>query len=138
MTNITETWVPFTAVIEMTALIDSKELNGHHLFYLPKYVAPNDPLFDEPDDSIRERFLSALEKMYPHFHRDQILEFKLSRVRQVFAVTTEHYSEKVSPFETEIPGLFLVNSSQIVNGTLNVNETLTLAKKAMTTFSRDS
>jgi hypothetical protein len=30
---------------------------------------------------------------------------------------------------TSLTGLFLVNSSQIVNGTLNVNETLTLADR---------
>ncbi|QVL31131.1 NAD(P)/FAD-dependent oxidoreductase [Telmatocola sphagniphila] len=132
VTNITETWVPFTAVIEMTALVDPKELGDHHLVYLPKYVAPDDPLFSESDESIKERFLSALEKIYPHFHRDQVLAFQISRVRNVFAVTTKNYSSQVSPFETEVPGLYLVNSSQIVNGTLNVNESLQLAERAVT------
>ena len=31
VTNITDSWVPFTAVIEMTALVDPSELAGHHL-----------------------------------------------------------------------------------------------------------
>lgn len=131
VTNITEDWVPFTAVIEMTALVDPAEMGGKHLVYLPKYVAPNDPHFQLTDDELRERFLGALERMYPHFTRDDVLAFQVSRVKQVFAVSTLRYSEQVPPFTTSVPGLYLVNSSQIVNGTLNVNETLQLAENAL-------
>src|SRR5262245_27303199 len=60
VTNITETWVPFTAAIEMSALVDKSAFGGNALVYLPKYVAPDDPLFEESDESIRERFLAAL------------------------------------------------------------------------------
>ena len=35
------------------------------------------------------------------------------------------------PVRTSMPGLYLVNSSQIVNGTLNVNETVQLANQAV-------
>lgn len=131
VTNITDGWVPFTAVIEMSALVDPAEFGGNHLVYLPKYVAPDDPLFDEPDHSIRERFVQALERMYPHFTRDDVLAFRVSRVRQVFAVSTLNYSQCVPPVTTSVPGVYLVNSSQIVNGTLNVNETLQLAEQAL-------
>ena len=131
VTNITDDWVPFTAVIEMSALVDPVEFGGNHLVYLPKYVNPDDSLFDEPDHSIRERFVSALERMYPHFTRDDVLAFRVSRVRQVFAVSTLNYSQSVPPVTTSVPGVYLVNSSQIANGTLNVNETLQLAEHSL-------
>ena len=131
VTNITDTWVPFTAVIEMSALVDRTEFNGDCLVYLPKYVAPDDPMFDESDESIRERFLAALERMYPHFRRDDVKAFQISRVRQVFAVTTKNYSQQVPPIVTSLPGVYLANSAHIVNGTLNVNETLQLAENAL-------
>jgi protoporphyrinogen oxidase len=38
VTNITDTWVPMTAVIEMTCIVDREEMDGHSLVYLPKYV----------------------------------------------------------------------------------------------------
>src|SRR5262245_14472961 len=60
VTNITDDGVPFTAVIETTALVDRAEFGGRSLVYLPKYVAPDDPLFGEADESIRERFVGAL------------------------------------------------------------------------------
>ncbi|MCE9533612.1 MAG: FAD-dependent oxidoreductase, partial [Planctomycetes bacterium] len=133
VTNITDP-APFTAVIEMTALIDPSELGGKHLVYLPKYVAPDDPIFEESDEAIRHRFLAALHKMYPNLHADDLLAFQISRVRNVFAVTTLQYSKQVPPIVTSVPGVFLVNSSHIVNGTLNVNETLHLAETSLATI----
>src|SRR5205823_10033784 len=56
VTNITDDWVPFTAVIETTALVDRDQLGGHCLVYLPKYVTPDDPFLDATDDEVRERF----------------------------------------------------------------------------------
>jgi protoporphyrinogen oxidase len=128
VTNITEP-MPFTAVIEMTALVDPAEFGGRHLVYLPKYVDPSDPLFDASEATIRESFLAALATMYPHFTMDDVLAFRVSRVRHVLAISTLNYSELMPPMIASVPGLFVVNSSQIANGTLNVNETLLLADR---------
>jgi protoporphyrinogen oxidase len=128
VTNITDDWVPFTAVIEMSALVDREEFGGQNLVYLPKYVAPDDPLFEESDESIQERFVSALERMYPHFTRVDLLAFKISRVRHVVALSTLGYSESLPPIQTSIENVFALNSAHIVNGTLNVNETVKLGE----------
>ena len=130
VTNITDP-VPFTAVIEMSALVDrEKHFGGQALIYLPKYVAPDDPAFELTDDELRESFVSALERMYPHFRREDVLAFKVSRVRQVFPLPTLNYSAKLPPMRTSVPGLSVINSAHIVNGTLNVNETVQLAERA--------
>ena len=130
VTNLTDDWVPFTGVIEMTALVDPIEFGGRTLIYLPKYADANDPIFRESDDSIRDRFLAALEKMYPHFHRDSVEAFQVARVKAVFPIPTLSYSERLPPMKTRLSGVFCANSSHIVNGTLNVNETLQLAERA--------
>jgi protoporphyrinogen oxidase len=130
VTNITDGWVPFTAVIETSALVDRAEFGGDCLVYLPKYVPPDDPAFALGDDEIREQFVSALERMYPHFRRDDVLAFRVSRVRHVLAISTLNYSERLPPMATSVPGLYVVNGAHIVNGTLNVNETLALADRA--------
>lgn len=128
VTNITDD-SPFTGIIEMSALVDKKEFGRRTLVYLPKYLAPDDQLFDRTDDEIKEQFLSALEKMYPHFKRADVIAFKVSRVRQVFPLPVLNYSRDLPPTTTSLDGLYVVNSSHIVNGTLNVNETVALAKK---------
>jgi protoporphyrinogen oxidase len=130
VTNITDSWVPFTGVIEMSALVDRSEFGGRHLVYLPKYLAPADPAFDLPDEQIEAEFLAGLERMYPSFRRDDVLAFRISRVRHVFPIATIGYSDRLPPMITSVPGLYVVNSSHIVNGTLNVNETVQLANTA--------
>ncbi len=133
VTNITDE-TPFTGIIEMSALVDKSEFGGNALIYLPKYVAPDDELFSKTDAEIEEVFLSALEKMYAHFRREDVLSFKISRVRNVFPIPTLNYSESILGAKTSVENVFIVNSSQITNGTLNVNETIQLAENFFQQF----
>jgi protoporphyrinogen oxidase len=131
VTNITDTWPPFTGVIEMTALIDKAEINGKHLIYLPKYVNPDDTLFDEDDAALRKIFLGALFKMYPQITEDDILFWGVSKARIVFALPTINYSKNVPGITTSIGNYYIINSAQIINGTLNVNETIQVAENKL-------
>ena len=128
VTNITDE-TPFTGIIEMSALVDKAEFGGRALVYLPKYVAPDDELFERTDAEIEETFLTALEKMYPQFDRKGVEAFKISRVRQVFPLPVLDYSAYLPSINTSVDGLYVVNSAHIVNGTLNVNETVQLAER---------
>ncbi|MBV9957426.1 MAG: NAD(P)/FAD-dependent oxidoreductase [Acidobacteria bacterium] len=130
VTNITDSFVPFTAVIEMSALVDREQFGGHALVYLPKYVAPDDAMFDLSDEEIRESFLNAIARMYPHFERSDVVAFQVSRVPYVFPLPTLNYSDKLPAMRTSVEGLHIINSAHIVNGTLNVNETVQLAEKS--------
>ena len=128
ITNITDSWVPFTAVIEMSAFVDRDEFGGRSLVYLPKYLASDDDSFEISDDEWQRRFVEALMRMYPDLRESDILSFKLSRERFVYALPTLGYSSRLAPKKTSVPGVWIVNSSHIVNGTLNVNETIKLAE----------
>ncbi len=132
VTNITDSWVPFTGVIEMTTLVDPAEFGNRTLVYLPKYVAPDDPAFAWSDAELQEIFVSALEDMYPHFRRSDVLSFQVSRVKHVLAISTLNYSQQLPPMQTSLPGVYIVNSAHITNGTLNVNETVQLAEQVAT------
>ena len=126
LTYITDPATPFTAVIEMTAFVDPAELHGNHLVYLPKYVAPDDPLLDADDATVRDAFLPYLRRMYPDLVDADVLAFRVSRVRRVFAVPTLRYSDAMPSTRTTVPGLELAGSAQLPFATLNVNDTLSL------------
>jgi protoporphyrinogen oxidase len=136
LTYITDE-APFTAVVEMSAFVNRRHFGGRSLVYLPKYCAPDDPIARMTDDAIEETFLAGLEGMYPGFRRDDVLAFRVSRVREVFAIPTLGYSRHVPSITTSVPGVNLVTSAQIVNGTLNVNETVQLAERAARHLVRD-
>ncbi|NJM34571.1 MAG: NAD(P)/FAD-dependent oxidoreductase [Rhodomicrobium sp.] len=129
VTNLLDGDLPFTGVIEMSALVSREELNNRCLAYLPRYYVRDDPFAAHDDETVRAEFLAGLTRMFPDLREDQILAFQISRAARVMPIPTIGYSSKVPPFSTSVPGLHIVNSSQIINGTLNVNETVGLAKE---------
>lgn len=134
VTNITDAWVPFTGVIEMTALVDPATFGGRSLVYLPRYLAQDDPTWQRSDADIVEESIAALERMYPRFKRSHVVATQVARAREVLAVSTLDYSRAtLPPVATSVDRVFVVNSAQIVNGTLNVNETLALATRQAAT-----
>ena len=131
VTNITDTWVPFTGVIEMSALVDKKFFNGNSLIYLPKYVEPDNPIFNKEEKELNEFFKKAFLKMYSELNEKDIITIKIAKARNVFTLSTINYSEKIAEMKTSVPGLFITNSSHITNGTLNINETLQLGERVI-------
>ena len=135
VTNLLDSGLPFTGVIEMSAMARAEHFSGRGLVYLPRYAAPDDPVFDQTDAQIEGLFIDGLRRVYPQVQADDVLAFKVSRVRHVMPLPTINYSQQVPAIETSIHGLHLVNSAHIVNGTLNVNETVHLAETAAARFS---
>lgn len=134
VTNIIDTWVPLTAVIEMSTIVDpDQELGGHHLVYLPKYMPDDHAGHATTDQEYQETCLSTLEKMYPHFSREDVLDFKVARAKHVAALQTIRYSERLPPVVTSVPGLYALNSAHILKGNLNVNETIDLGEEKLKT-----
>lgn len=131
LTYLTDGDLPFTAVVEMTAFVDPAEVGGHHLVYLPRYVAPDDPLFAASDAEVRGAFEEGLRRLYPDLRGEDVLAFRVSRVRQVFAVPTLGYSDRMPPMATSVPGLHLAGSAHLLNATLNVDETLGLVDEVL-------
>jgi len=63
-----------------------------------------------------------------------VVTIKTIRAANVFALPTIGYSESLANMKTSINGLFVVNSSYITNSTLNVNDTVQLAEKAVAQY----
>lgn len=128
VTNITESNTPFTGVIEMTALINPEQIKGHHLIYLPKYINSDDQLLNESNEKLSKTFLQDFLKMYPDVQPGNILFCGVSKAKNVFSLPVINYSENLPGIKTSVNNYFIINSAQIYNGTLNVNETIEVAE----------
>lgn len=131
LTYITDPDLQFTAVVEMSALTGRDRFDGKSLVYLPRYVTQNDPYWNLDEAEIRARFIAGLTRIYPDLEPDHVEAFEVSRVRNVMAVPTVGYSDIVPPVETNLPGLYIVNSAQITDGTLNIDATLGVVERAL-------
>jgi protoporphyrinogen oxidase len=129
VTNITDA-TRFTGIIEMTNLIGTTRTAGHSLLYLPKYTAPGDPLFQKSDAVVWDEFEGDLLRMHPGLRSSDIAKHFVFRERFVQPVPTLRYSETMPPMRTPLPGVYLANTSQIVNDTLNNNAMVRIAREA--------
>jgi protoporphyrinogen oxidase len=105
--NINAT-VPFGALIEHTNFLPAKDYSGQHILYVAAYFQdPRDPLCADSPEDVLEKFLDGIERLFPDFNRDSILWWRLARDAQTAPVYETGYVDKVLPYKTDIPGLYL-------------------------------
>lgn len=137
VTNVAET-IGFTGVIEMTNLINpDEETNGRRLVYLPRYTSPSDPLFSASDDDVWAHIQPDLKRIFPDLQDDDIESRFVFRERAVQPVPTIDYSTIVPAARTPVAGVYIANTSQIINNTLNNNAMTSIAEAACDALMRD-
>jgi protoporphyrinogen oxidase len=134
VTNLLDNDIPFTGIIEMSALVDRRHFGGHSLVYIPRYLEPDDPFFERSDEEVRAIFFEGLKRVHPDLREEDVAAFRLSRARQVMAISTLDYSRRCPAIDSSVPGLHFVSTAHILNGTLNVNETIQLAERTARHF----
>ncbi len=135
-TNVTDPSVPFTGVIETTNLIAPEHVGGYHLVYLPKYVYPGNPYPAMDDASLRAEFMGHLRRMFPDLADDDIVTTRLFRERYVEPIHPIGGTDRIAPIRTEIPGLYLANTSQIYPALTNC-DSVTRHARYVSTFVLD-
>ncbi len=137
VTNITEK-SSFTGIIEMTNLIDREvETAGLHLVYLPRYTNSDDPLFAASDIEVWQCFEPDLMRIHPDLKPEDIADYFVFRERAVQPVPTMDYSAILPPVRTPLRGVYLANTSQIQNNTLNNNVMADIADTACSELMKD-
>ena len=120
--NIADDRIPFTGAIGMSNLVATEETAGLHITYLPKYVLSDDPILQAPEDELREAFLTGVKKLFPDFPPEDIESVHINRAIKVQPLQVIDYSTLVPATRTRHPALYVLNTAQFVNGTLNNNE----------------
>ncbi|MBZ0301531.1 MAG: NAD(P)/FAD-dependent oxidoreductase [Anaerolineae bacterium] len=111
--NITDETIPFTGVVETTNLIDPKYVKNYHLVYLPKYVAPDNPMYQWPDDQVKNEWMKHFLKMFPDFDESQIVDFIVQRARYVEPIRPLGTTDQIPHLKTPVEGLYMGNTAMI-------------------------
>lgn len=131
LTYLTDPDLPFTAVVEMSALTGTERFGGRTLVYLPRYATQQDSFWGLDDAEVKASYVAGLQRIYPELEASDILAFRLARVRNVMAVPTLGYGDIAPTVTTNVDGFHVVNSAQITDGTLNVDATLGVVERAL-------
>ncbi len=129
ITNITDTGFPFTGVIEATNIVPKEILGDHALIYLPRWMPADDPFINLSDSEIIDRFYKGLHRIFPEFSAESVTNVLVNRESNVQPIQTVGYKKNVMPMNTCIKGFYVVNTTMIMNATLNNNQVILLAKK---------
>ena len=130
ITNLTDMNLPFSGLIESSHVIPSSFLNGNALLYLPRYLPAGDPFYEETDEYVLENFIEALSGMFRDFSKNDIIAQRVNRETFVQPIQEVGYSEKILPMKTPLENFYFVNTTMILNSTLNNNQVIRLAQKA--------
>lgn len=118
-----------TGVIGTHALVDPATTRDYSLVYVPRYCAPDDPWFEEPEEVLLGRLVDAAKKALPGAPFE-VVSGTVSKARYVMPVPTPRAPEPL-PYRKSVPGLYVASAAQNFSGTLNVEGTLAMAAQAL-------
>ncbi len=130
ITNLTNASA-LTGVINYSALAGTAPFGGHHLVYLPRYDLSENLEALTDLQGAEDRLVAAFLALYPELGEDDIVQRRTAKADYIFALDTC----RTEAFDVA-PGVHVVSSARIGSGTLNVNETLRLADRALGSFGR--
>jgi protoporphyrinogen oxidase len=126
VTNLIQRDLPFTGIIEYTALADPAEMGGHHLVYLPRYEPPDSPWFERTDAEILEGGIGALERVWPDL-RQRIVHAFVHRERRVQALWLPGTRQRTEPLRSRTAPVESITAELVGLDTLNNNAVIRLA-----------
>jgi protoporphyrinogen oxidase len=111
--NINDIDLPFLVFINHTKLINKKNYNNRHIYYVATYVRHDHELFVCSDEELESLWFSGLKEVFPGFDASQIREKHFFRFANAQHIVDSGYAEKIPDHATPLPNIYLSNFSQI-------------------------
>jgi protoporphyrinogen oxidase len=91
---------PFGALIEHTNFIPPDRYDGEHLLYVARYIqSPEEDVWQQDDDEIRETWLKGIESLFPSFDRSNVNWIQTARNPRTAPVYERGYLDMVIPYD---------------------------------------
>ena len=91
---------PFGALIEHTNFVPAERYGGEHLLYVARYVqSPEEDIWQQDDDEVRETWLAGIEDLFPAFDREAVNWVQTARNPRTAPVYERGYLDMVIPYD---------------------------------------
>jgi protoporphyrinogen oxidase len=122
----------YTGIIEMTNVIDPSLLNGRHLVYVPKYLAPrNIGWLQRSNEELVNECAARLAQVFQNFSKQNIEAYWIGKEAYVEPVYTLNFHKSIPAIEGPVKGLFVANNSQTYPFLLNCESVVALAARVV-------
>ncbi|MDS0278239.1 NAD(P)/FAD-dependent oxidoreductase [Halomicroarcula sp. S1AR25-4] len=91
---------PFGALIEHTNFVPAERYGGEHLLYVARYIqSPEEDVWQQDDDEVRETWLSGIENLFPEFDRESVNWVRTARNPRTAPIYERGYVDMVVPYD---------------------------------------
>jgi protoporphyrinogen oxidase len=112
-TNVVDEDLRFIGLIEQTNLVGPEHYGGRHFLYVANYLPHGHELLSLDMDGLLDVYEPGLRKVNPAFSRDWIKQSWLFREPAGQPVVLPNYPDRMPPYATPAPGLYLANTTQV-------------------------
>jgi protoporphyrinogen oxidase len=137
VTNVADPGFAFTGVINMSALVDRRELGGYDLVYVPKYVPQDDRAFTTSDDVLVAQATRSLSNIFRGFGSSDVVAARVARAPYVFPFPRIGRAQSLPPVRTSLRRVAVVNTSRLRYATLNVSDTIGVVDEGLAELEND-
>lgn len=111
--NVNDPSFPFVGVIEHTNFEPASSYQQRHIVYLSRYLLASDPFYTKEDDEIVRFSVQHLQRMFPQFADDCLLQAHVWRADYAQPVVECHYSRLRPPPQTPLVNFYIASMAQI-------------------------
>ena len=129
--NVVDADIPFVGLVEHTNFVPPGRYNGRRFLYVANYVDWSDPLMRGDADALISLYTPALRRINPAFEGAWIRNAWLFREPHAQPIVTVGYRRRIPPPRTPVPGLWLINTTQVFPEDRGTNYAVRLADQAV-------
>jgi protoporphyrinogen oxidase len=111
--NVSDPQFPFVGIIEHTNFQSPALYGNRHIVYLSCYLKENDPFFLMPDEAIMTTSLPHIQRVFPRFQRDWVLNYHVFKCRDAQPIVGLHHSAVIPDWKSPLDNFYLATMSQI-------------------------
>jgi protoporphyrinogen oxidase len=112
-TNVADTDLGFIGLIEQTNLVPLERYDGRRFLYVANYLPRDHELLAKEMDELLDFYEPGLRRVNPAFERSWIRRSWLFRDPAAQPVILPNHPDRMPPYETGVPGLYLANTTQV-------------------------
>lgn len=140
--NINSPNAPFVVFLSLTNLVGSERYGDLNIYYIGAYVPTEHAYMAMDPAALKTQWYGELKKIFPQFDPTRVVDDALFRLKNAQHIVDIGFEDnKLVPYETPCPGVFMCNFSQIYpmdRGTnYAVRDGNVLAKKLLSSLNRD-
>ena len=111
--NVADSRCPFCGVIEHTNFVGTEVTGGRTFTHITNYLPAGHELLDLDADELLDRYDDGLRVIDPAWDRSRVRQRWLFHEPAGQPIVGTGYPERIPPRQTPVPGLLLVNTTQI-------------------------